>query len=434
MRLLQVIVRHNATRYAVFTNTSESVFKLCQRIGGEERCNLLFMMNGKSLDQTARVFEAGIKNGSTIEVFAAGPGGFPVIDPAKIAQGVANMVLKIAQFLQRTIFDKIKYAWNKAQQIREYVWKKVKYSRTFAFMLKTYAMFIKFYPVIYLVLIILAFFGKPFEYIMLVLALVIVGVLYVIYAILTLPPFIYVMMLIWFVVMDIIPLLAYCCIFGALLVFVLVFCLILAVLNAILGNSLKNLVFCQNSPASWYQTPNYHLGNKYDRGLFCNRPCFPGYYPDPTGMSCLKTSKNQPSYCPQAEVFRMYTGQTNDRLYDYKKYNDKNLAYLSKSPAQREGILKQYYLNKIRHLNTCGKKMKDYDYLTLAICSASKDPKLQDVCRQAYCMAPNNYPFCSAITNYKDTDKLDVYRNLIKILIFTIVLAISIIIVLKTIR
>lgn len=430
MRLLQVIVKQNDKRYAIFTNSSEYVFKLCERIGGD-----LYILNGKPLDKTLRVFEAGIKHGSTIEVFTATPGGFPVIDPAKLAQGVGSMVMKIAQFLQKTIFDKIKYAWNKAQQIREFLWDKLKYSRTVAFMLKTYAMFIKFYPIIYLVLIILAFFGKPFEYIMLALALVIVGVLYVIYAILSLPPFIYVMMLIWFIIMDIIPFLAYCCIFGALLVFILVFCLILAVLNAVLGNSLKNLVFCQNSPAAWYKTPNFHLGNKYDRGLFCNRPCFPGYYPDPTGMSCFKTPKNQPSYCPQAEVFRIYTGQTNDRLYDYKKYNDKNLTYLSKTPSQREGILKQYYLGKIRHLNACGQKMKDYNYLALSICSAANaNPKLQDVCRQAYCTAPNNYPFCSAMTNYKDNDKLDVYRNLIKILIFTIVLSLAIIIVVQTIR
>jgi hypothetical protein len=379
-------------------------------------------------------------NLSTIHVSLSMKGGIPigemlggVLKPVEIAFNAVMAVMN-------RIWDKLLFNYEVTKDTIDRTWDKIKHSQTVLRFLQFMAFLQRMLPILYLVLIILAFFGKPLEYIMLFVAMISVSILYVIYAIITLPPFIFIPMLIWFIIFDIIPLIVYCLVFGGLLVIILLFCLILAIINTITGGALKSLVLCQNSPAAWYKTPNYHFTNKYERGLFCSRPCFPRYQPDTTGMNCTKLPKDYPAYCPQAEIMRLYTGLTKDNVFMYNDYNiNGNVRYLTKTPLDREEILKKHYLKKVEFMNICNSKLQDYTPISLAICSAvdiismdksnplthsmkKKDiNRLINVCKQAFCNSKNNYPFCSQLGATNEDDDSMIVKKVIKLIIMIII-------------
>jgi hypothetical protein len=381
-----------------------------------------------------------LKNYATLTITIPILGGIPISElvggPATVLRSVLNVIRNAYDITKNSIDS----AYTKIHDTSVMMWDKIKYSKTVINFLKFMAFLQRMLPVLYLVLIILSFFGKPLEYIMLFVGLVCVCLIYVLYAIITLPPFIFIPMVIWFFIFDIVPLILYCIIFGALLLVIFLFCLVVSILNAMSGGALKSLVLCQNSPEAWYKTPNFHFTNKYERGLFCSKPCFPRYQPDTTGMNCTKLPKGYPAYCPQAEIMRLYTGIRNDNTYMYNDYPiNGNIKFLTKSPLEREQLLKNHYLKKIDFMNTCSDKMSEYNNVSLSICSAieimandksnpltknikKKDiNKLINVCKQAYCNSKNNYPFCAQLGSPDEDDDSMIVKKVIKLAILIII-------------
>lgn len=343
---------------------------------------------------------------------------------ATVAQN-QNFVQKLKSFA-KNVQDKIA---DRILSIKQHTQKYVQSALQFARMVKMIALF---FPLIIVARMIIGFFQKPLEFIMLGIACIFLAVFYVIYFIFSIPPFTWVPFLLWFIVMDIIPLVVYTIVMGALFLAITIFCILVAGLNILLGGALKNLVLCQNPAAGWYKTPNFHLSNKYERGFLCSRQCFHGYYPDDTGMYCVKVPKGQPSFCPQAEVMRMYTGQRNDWNFHFKDYQTTgNLSFLRKSPEQREVMIKNHYLRKRDFLEKCEKSMNKYKYMPLSICSSldimeknningidkKTISKLKTVCSQAFCDSKSNYPFCASLTSVNDTDAGEFWKNVMKIFI-----------------
>ena len=303
--------------------------------------------------------------------------------------------------------------------------------------IQTILTYIKFFPIITLVLIFLAFLGRPMEFLILIFGLFVVVIIYVLYSVLNLPPFIYIVYLLWFIIMDLCPLILFCMIFGALFALVFLICIILTALNTITGGALKDIVLCDNTPGSWYKTANYHMGNKWERGIFCTRPCYPRYAPDTTGINCVKIPKGYPPYCPQAEIMRIYSSKKADRNYQYADFKDStNLRYMSVPPAEREQMLKQHYLRKSNFNESCRKSMKEFDTISLNICAsadsfeankhldAKQVLRLKQVCAQAYCTGSRNYPFCSKISGLKEDDKNAIIKKIIKIIIIILIFCI----------
>lgn len=292
--------------------------------------------------------------------------------------------------------------------------------------------FFQFFVIIVLARIVVGFFSKPLEFIMLGLACIILSILYVIYYIFYIQVFIWIPFSIWFIIFDITPLVLFTIIMMALFLVITLFCMILGIINWMTKGSLKSLVLCENHVAAWYKTPNYHLTNKYERGFFCSRQCFTGYYPDSSGMSCVKVSRGVPSYCPQAEVMRMYTSNTSDKIYAFKDYQvNGNLKYLASTPVNREKLLKNYYLKKRDFLEKCEKPMKEFDYMSLGLCSSIDvidhngiDPKvinnMKIACAQAFCNSKKNYPFCSLLSGTGEEDPGEFWTKVMKILVLII--------------
>jgi hypothetical protein len=311
----------------------------------------------------------------------------------------------------------------------------------------------QFFPIIILARIIVGLFQRPMEYIMMGISIIILSIVYVIYYILSIKPLIYIPYAIWFLIFSIFPLLLQSLVLLALFIVLALFCLILATFNWMSGGkALRNMILCQNGPYSWYKTPNHHLKNKYERSIFCSKPCIPGYYPDSTGISCVKNPKGQPSFCPYPEIMRLHTTNKNDFNYYYKDYRTTgNLNYLSSTPEKRERLLKEYYINRINFINQCDEKFKDKKYIPLSICSSldamsnkdfnkysstgnAIDPitlnKLKTICSQGFCNSKNNYPFCSFNNYEKEKDKSrikDIIKMIIYIILFVIICSIILI-------
>jgi hypothetical protein len=416
--MIQLFIKHYIYNnpICIYVNLSDTI----EGIKNRYNINNFTLYHKNVLENQHTIEHYGLSNNDTIHLFSNLSGGMDPIggssQPAIMATGLVN-----------SIFDKISsgmtFAFDKMKTAAQVMASKLKW-------VKTLITIAKFFPIIVLVGMVIAFFTKPMEFLMLTFGLIFVVILYILYSILNLPPFIFLVAAIWFIIMDIIPLLIYCAIFTALLILIFLICLILTWVNVMTGGALKDIVLCDNSPGSWYKTANYHLGNKWERGIFCTRPCFSRYTPDTTGISCNKLPKGYPPYCPQAEIMRIYSTKKTDSNYKFENYNDKgNVYYMSKEPLKREEMLKKHYLHKRDFMNVCNKEMSNYNTIALNICasidSLDLQPKdklrLKQVCQQAYCTSEKNYPFCSKISELKEDDKNAIIKKVIKIMVIMII-------------
>lgn len=299
---------------------------------------------------------------------------------------------------------------------------------------KTMLMIARFYPLIVLVLIILAFFGKPLEYIMLFLAAVIVSIAWIIVYIfgrnvLRVVPYFF-----YNAIAVVLPTLIFALVSIGIFLLILVICVILGIVNKSTGGSLKHLILCQNSPEAWFKNNAVHYkdGNKYKRGFFCSKPCAKRYKPDDlSGTFCEKLPRDTPGFCPNAQVMRLYTGfNRKDRPYTFKSYNTRNPKYYSKTPLMREDLLRGSFFRKKEVLERCSRPMQKYNDLTLNICSSTDTylktrhaglddqsiKKLRNACGMAFCSAKSNYPFCNKLTNSSMMDSSEFVKQVIKII------------------
>jgi hypothetical protein len=295
---------------------------------------------------------------------------------------------------------------------------------------KFMAMVAKFMPIIKVMLIIIMIFTNFLQYVIMLIAALFIGLLLVIFKILSVPGIIYIPAALYWFIADFIPFLVYFIVYMVILVFITVICALLAAGNKLFGGIFENLIHCENGPASWYQTVNWHFNNKFNRGLFCSKPCRPGYRPDITESFCEKNDKKAADFCPQAQVMRIWSGYNrSDSKFAYRDFDDNsNMKYRMKMPEDRERMIKDFFLKRKKFFEACEDKMTQYDHVTLGICSnldvieknglyGLKKPeiaKLQKVCNQAFCTPGKSYPFCSALANTSKVDDDILLKLLVK--------------------
>lgn len=252
---------------------------------------------------------------------------------------------------------------------------------------------------------------NPFRFIVMVIGGIVMAIMYVIYKILSVPPIYWLPFIVWFAVMKVTVLILYTIVIGAVVLVICLVLLMIALLNALTKGKLNKLVLCQNSPTSWYQTPNYHLGNKCERSLFCKSPCASGYMPDElTGEFCNRIPTGQPSYCPQAEVMRILSGfSRRDSQHIYANYNPaKSFWFNFMTPEEKEREYKYYFLKRRGFLSKCSDSLSNYNPMILNICaytdmlrkhkynglSPSDIKRLEEACSQGFCNSKNRHFFC----------------------------------------
>jgi hypothetical protein len=433
-------MEHTNTRIQLFVKFQDHIKVVCVNQHDTIEC-IKKLLNEPSITlyhkeklQDDQIIEHyGIRHNDTLHANIAHLGGVPVVagdvSASVLGTGTTQVItssIQNAASLTQKVQDDVK---NFVQRIIEHVTKVIQFTKSMI----TVA---KFFPIITLVLMALSFLGRPMEFLLLTFGLIFVTMIYIAYSILNI--LIVIPMFVWFVIMDIIPLIIYLIVYGSLFVLITLICLILTIINTIMWGSLKDIVLCQNMPTDWYKTPNFHLGNKWDRGVFCKRPCYSRYSPDSTGTMCQRIPKGYPPFCPQAEIMRIYTNKKADRKYRYDDFRENsNVKYLSKKPEEREAMLRDYYLRKREFKEVCKSKMEPYDTLTLNICASADSllqnghltskkevQRLQQVCSQAFCTAERNYPFCNKISALNNEDDNAELKKVIKITIALVVFCI----------
>lgn len=360
---------------------------------------------------------------------------------ALMAQDGAQHGTDLGQKISEFLTSKFQFSAERALQIGQFV-KSV--GNAMIQTTKTFAMVARFYPLIMVALIILAFFGQPLEYIMLFISGIIVSILWVFVYILGLPIVNIIPYTLYFIAVYFVPLMAYTIILLIVFVLISLLCGILAAINVATGGSLNSWLICDNSPTSWYTTSSYHLDNQYRRSFFCVKPCAARYEPD-GDSNCRRVDSSQPSFCPQAEIMRIYSGNTNDLVPYFLDYNTSNPSFILKTPKERKELLKDHYIKKTTFLNKCNEPMKPYNNISLNIC-ANLDhfeknktlnkvylEKMRNTCKQAFCNSDTNYPFCSVKVNSASNDTSIIIKQIIKIIALTIVFVILILFIFATV-
>jgi hypothetical protein len=195
----------------------------------------------------------------------------------------------------------------------------------------------------------------------------------------------------------------------------------------------------ENALDSWYTRPNFAFGNIANRFLIAQLPCANGFKPDKSEFLCERQISEEPSFCPQSEVYRIYNGvyKDNNRSQVYDKFVPSAEFYASTS-EEREALVRKFYRSRQLFLSSCKKNMKSYESFSKTLCQntdklALEDPEMRPVvkrlCQQIYCdpEATNKTEwFCASLastgkyTGEKKSSMDDLYANTAKTLLYII--------------
>lgn len=344
-----------------------------------------------------------------------------------LLQKIKDFLLKMKEFAHQRFVQLRNYAQARKQHLDNYFQKVRQHGITMA-------QVAKFFPIIQLVLIVLLVLTNLFKYVLMGVAYVVLAVVLVWYELSSLPPFIWIWFILYYIFIELTISAIIISSQLALLLGITLLCLLLAGLDKMLGGRLRFLLTCQNSPAAWYLTPSHQFGNKFARGIFCSRPCLKGFAPNETGGTCVRLPKEAPAFCPQAQIMRIYSKQGgNDRRFDYRDMQEKrSIKYLLKTPQAREEMLLKSYVERVKFLDKCMNPenphgLGKYNHVTMNLCASiaalkqngvqnlqGKDFKrLERVCNQAFCSVRSSYPFCTTLSNVSSMDNSDLLKKII---------------------
>jgi hypothetical protein len=206
------------------------------------------------------------------------------------------------------------------------------------------------------------------------------------------------------------------CIFMILILFRILITLISIVLDAFTNRQASRAFYswflaCESSPFAWFENSFFQLGNNVEKSsIFCKKACPEGYKISVDGKSCDKIPNYIPKYCPQAELMRIYKGQSISGSYNLGEFS---LPY-GLTEEEKEQYIKEFKQNKKDYYESCqNSKMYIYDNVAKSICStmelsknsdiAQKDMK--DICYNKFCKNGNHESFCTKL-NYLNNDGL----------------------------
>lgn len=353
--------------------------------------------------------------------------------------GFGTAALEIAAALITTAltlgFKVVKFVSGKLMQMLKFIVAKIQFAMKFSFNAMKFVKFIKafaiFVPIMVIVTGIIMIATTGLYYVVLIIAWLAIAFIEIIYFVLSLAPFIWIISAIFFFITVVIPYFILAGLWLGLLLIITLLCLGIAFLNVISGGQLQFLVLCQNSPTSWYTLPSFQHGNKFARGLFCSKPCKKGYFPEgDDGKTCARLDKGVPSFCPQSQIMRFYTGiGSNDGQFLFADYKTKgNTQYLIKPVNEREDILLDHFIKKVKHLDRCTDpnnpdNISRYDNVTRNICAnidilkatlPNKDfARLTLACNEAFCGSKATYPFCATMSKASDVNLSELIKRII---------------------
>jgi hypothetical protein len=242
-------------------------------------------------------------------------------------------------------------------------------------------------------------------------------ILIIIYLLFSIPPLIYIIYGIYFFIFNIVMMSIFSMFWiGLFALFSILGCIIWTVdlmLSSITGfkshSFLVWFVRCENLPDIWYTRANFVDGNRYARGFLCQSPCSSRFLPN--GMYCKRMDEQKPSYCPQAQVYRIYRGLSlKPEPMDMGEFKPSVNFYI-KSKADKEEELREFFQKRQAYLTKCSRANEPYENLIKGICGNFDTVKIKDknlrkelatLCNQIYCQGEPKEEFC-----YKFKSKID---------------------------
>jgi ribosome-binding factor A len=265
-------------------------------------------------------------------------------------------------------------------------------------------------------------------------------VLVLLYALFSIPPFTYIIYGIYFFIFKIVVLAVLSCFYIVLFAAFAIIGVILWVLDLILGGFSSQSIIsksmrCENLPDVWYTRANVIHDNHYTRAFVCQAPCSSRF--TPTGLVCRSMDTNQPSYCPQAQVYRIYKGLNIEEPHSMGEFKP-SLKFYSKTRQEKEDEISSFFLKRQEFFSKCSEYNDQYDYVIKTICSNpdyvkiknEKDrDKLKRLCKQIYCYGNPKEEFCYKYDDVKDDvvtenapmNSDDVLRTILKLIVAIII-------------
>ena len=266
----------------------------------------------------------------------------------------------------------------------------------------------------------------------------------------SIPPMSYTAFAIYFLIFDIVLLVVMSgwyvslfIMFGLISVVLWVLDLMLSAFNGFTAPSIiAQMGRCENLPDIWYARCNFVEDNNYDRAFLCQYPCASRFKPD--GLVCSAIDTRQPSYCPQAQAFRIYKGMPAPPNPTFMGDFSPDAKFWTLSQDKRKAEVERYFVKKQAFLTKCSSASEPYDHLVKTVCAnwdtvalpnETDRVLLGQVCKQAYCDGEPGEPFCYKFAETTETVQQgeivqtqdDLLRRIMRIIL---VVVISIIVIL----
>lgn len=274
-------------------------------------------------------------------------------------------------------------------------------------------------------------------------------ILIIVYTLLTIPPFIYIIYGIYFFIFNIVMMSIFSMFWiGLFALFSLLGCVIWTIdlmLSSMTGfkshSFLVWFVRCENLPDMWYTRANFVDGNRYARGFLCQSPCASRFLPN--GLYCQRMNDQQPSYCPQAQVYRIYKGLSlKPDPIDMNEFKP-SVSFYMKSKEDKEEELRKFFQKRQAYLTKCSQANEPYEGLIKGICGNFDTVKIKDkalreelatLCHQIYCQGQPKEEFCYKFKSNMDDLKIakkmlsqeDIIKRVLNLLVLIIVCVIII--------
>jgi hypothetical protein len=159
-----------------------------------------------------------------------------------------------------------------------------------------------------------------------------------------------------------------------------------------------NMMRCQNLPTAWEDEPGFAQGNRYERvgGLICAGPCTAGYRVVSGGYMCRKQPGYLPAFCPQQQIYRIFSGKDLHQPYVFDRYKAQP-GFGQKTLAARQRAIVDAHQQKVRMYRDCFNALEPFDFMNRHICanikravemrglSDEQASQLAVLCNECYC-------------------------------------------------
>lgn len=184
-------------------------------------------------------------------------------------------------------------------------------------------------------------------------------------------------------------------------------CLVFWIADLLTFGTVKYLTRTENHIDAWFTQSNFAYENIANRLLIAQVPCSGRFKPSEAGWWCQRQDDVEPSFCPEAQIFRIYKQKKISKPALADRFSA-SAAFYASSTTERERAVRAFFRTRQKFLSKCTKAMHPFVPTIKLICMNAKDTKLKDesqrdllksLCRQVFCddysASKDSQPFCA---------------------------------------